>query len=179
MLEVDKYLAKEIANMKGKLITIGLSNKLLGCIEKNQAIVECMAMDATEYDKNKNYGLFGPTKVLGLKKIRKKFKKKKHHILIMNIKHIKRNVKTIIRDSIYITKENIYIYGAKKDFDVELLKKRYKRYKVIIDYTEYKNSYVLKINVTKAKNHKILDMFYYISDSIYNGVELFSDFLVK
>ena len=179
MTELEKHLAKEIKKMSGKIITIGLNDSLFRYIENNSAITECMSMNSTIYDKSDSRGFFSFNKTLSANKLRKKFKKKKHTNLIMNIKHIEKNIKTVIRDSIYITKDNVYIYGAKKDFDVDLLKKRYKRYKVDIDYTEYKNSYVMKIDVKKAKNNKIKDIFYYLGDTIHNGIELFSDFLVN
>lgn len=179
MTDIEKHLSKEIKKMSGKIITIGISDKLLECIENNNSITECMAMNSTIYDKGDGKRFFSFNKILSANKLRKKFKKKKHTNLIMNIKHIERNIKTVIRDSIYITKDTVYIYGAKKDFDVELLKKRYNRYKVEIDYNEYKNSYVMKIDVKKAKNNKIKDIFYYLGDTIYNGVEIFSDFLVN
>ena len=103
-----------------------------------------------------------------------------HTNLIMNIEHISNILKTIIRDSIYITSKSIYIYGVKDCVDIELIKKRYnKRYKTKIDCYEYKNSFVMKIDATQAKNNKILDVFYYFFDTLYNAIELFSDFLVN
>ena len=179
MTDIDRYLIKEIRKMHGKIISIGLNDTLLSVIEKNPNILECMAMNSTIYDNGDGKGFLSFNKILSANKLRKKFKKKRHTNLIMNIKHVKKNIKTVLRDSIYITKENVYIYGAKKDFDVDLLKKRYKRYKVNIEYNEYKNSYVIKIDVRKAKNNKIKDIFYYLSDTIYNGIEIFSEFLVN
>lgn len=180
MKDIEKYLLSEVKKMEGRIITIGLNSEaVFKEIEKNDKITECMAMNSTLYDKGGSKGFFKRNKTLSAKRLRKKFKKKKHTNLIMNIKHIEKNIKTVLRDSIYITSCNVYIYGAKRDFDVELLKKRYKRYNVDITYKEYKQSYVMKIDTSKAKNNKILDIFYYVGDSLYNGIELFSDFLVN
>lgn len=180
MKEVNSYLIKEIKKMDGKIIIIGLDNeKILNSIEANPNIIECMSLNSTSYDNSKE-GKAGRGKVLSVNKLRKKFKKKKHTNLIMNIEHIKDVLKTVIQDSIYITNKTIYIYGIKECVETNLLKKRYsKRYKTEIDCYEYKDSFVMKIDVTKAKNNKILDMFYYITDTIYNGIELLSDFLVN
>lgn len=176
-----KNIVKLIENLKGSMIGIGLEEQaLLDAIEKNDAIYECSLLDSLEIpEEGKKKKRTRRKRYLAIRKMRKKFKKKKHNIMLINYPYISLYLKTVIRDTIYITNQDIYIYGIQEEEELSLLKSRYSRYDVTIDIQKRKKGYLMIIHVGDAKTHPILDRFYFIMDTITNGINLFSDFLVN
>jgi hypothetical protein len=66
--------------------------------------------------------------------MKKKFKKKKIDSIILNNCSLKQMLNTFIRDSIYMTKTSVYIYGSEDVIPSDLLIARYKRYDTKIEY---------------------------------------------
>lgn len=175
-----KDIVKLIESLKGSMIGIGLEEKeLLDAIEKNDAIYECALLNSIALEnEEKRKRIPGRKRRLAIRKLRKKFKKKKHQVMLINYKHIEDYLKTVVRDTIYITDGDVYIYGLGED-EVELLKSRYQRYHVTMDIKKRKKGYLMTIHVGMAKPHFILDRFYFLFDTLSNGVRLLSDFLVN
>lgn len=172
-----KNICKE-AN--GKVLTIGLDyNSVEKTLDKNKNISELYTMKFNGKKRTKKYEKGKRGKTVSISKIRKIFKKKRIDIIICNIEDIERFLRTFIRDSVYINKNKLYIYGNKRVIDIELLEKRYKRYKTEINITEYDKEILIEIDNTNAYNNKLKDILYNISDMGYNVVNFIGDLLIN
>lgn len=168
-------------NLTGNIITIGLENKtVLEILDKNDKINDLYSMQFNGKKRTKKKEKTKKrAKTISIKKIRKIFKKKKIDYIICNIEDINRFLRTFIKDSIYINKNKIYIYGNKNNIDVELLEKRYKRYNVKINITEYDKDILMEIDTTKASNKFFKDIFYNIFDILYTVYNTIGDILIN
>ena len=167
-------------NISGKVLVIGLENKTVEqVLDKNENITELYTMkfNGKKKTKDKTRGRRGKT--ISIKKIRKIFKKKRIDYIICNMEDINKFLRTFIRDSVYINKTKLYIYGDKNNLDSELIEKRYKRYNTNIIITEYNKELLIEIDNTNAYNNKIKDMFYNICDIGYNIVNAIGDLLIN
>ena len=86
--------------------------------------------------------------------------------------------KYFIKDSIYLNNNKLYLYFD-KNIDKELIIKKYKRYNVIIEEVEYKNSYLLIIDNTNSKSNLLKDIIYFIKDTLYNIAEAIGNLLIS
>lgn len=173
-----KNLCKEIS---GNVVTIGVDYKtVLDELDKNEKIANLYSMqfNGKKRSKKKEKGK-KRDKIVSIKKIRKIFKKKKIDYIICNIEDINRFLRTFIRDSVYINKEKIYIYGSKNNIDLELIEKRYNRYNVTINITEYDKDVLVEIDNTKAFNNVLKDIFYNIADILYSIYNAIGDLLIN
>lgn len=173
-----KNICKEIS---GNVITIGIDYKtVLDELDKNEKIVNLYSMqfNGKKRSKKKEKGK-KRDKIVSIKKIRKIFKKKRIDYIICNIEDINRFLRTFIRDSVYINKEKLYIYGSKNNIDLELIEKRYNRYNVTINITEYDKDVLVEIDNTKAFNNALKDIFYNVVDILYSIYNAIGDLLIN
>ena len=98
--------------------------------------------------------------------------------MIINMEEVIKYYKYIIKDTIYLTNNLIYIYSTNK-IDKEFIIKKYKRYNVKITYTDYKNGYIIVIDNTNGKNNRLKDMLYFISDTFNNIAEFIGSLLIS
>lgn len=167
-------------NLSGKVLVIGLENKTaLQVLDKNENIVELYTMNFNGKKKTKDKTRGRRGKTISIKKIRKVFKKKRIDYIICNIEDINKFLRTFIRDSVYINKTKLYIYGNKDILDSELIEKRYKRYNTNIVITEYNQELLIEIDNSNAYNNKIKDIFYNISDIGYDMLNVVGDLLIN
>lgn len=176
MKKVERELCNIVKDLEGNLIGIGLAEpKLLDKIERNDKITECTLLNDQTGELNKEQS--GRTKKLNIRKLRKKFKKKRIDTIICATEEIALYTKTFVKDSIYITKGTIYFYGEDLDL-LENIQEKYKRYQVSTKQEKYGQSYLYVVEVKDAKNHRIKEIGYYIKDTLMNGVDYLSDYLV-
>lgn len=178
-----KYLLEIIKKIEGNVIGIGLDDKLLDGFNKNNRV------NVYTIEKAKpSFGMGGGKnkkrktnsgKTINIKKLYKYFKKNSVDYIIGNIEEVNDYLKYFIRDSIYLDKKMIYLYGSKDKLDIELLSRRYKRYKSNIEVKEFKDSVLLIIDNSKVKSNWFKNKGYYISDTMYNLVEFISNILVS
>ena len=177
----EKELKEIVKGLKGNIMALGLDSKLvLEEIEKNKQIENYLLLDCIEVmpidgKKRRN-------KKIPLKKLRKKVGKKRIDTVICRLSSIDKYFKYFIRDSIYMTKHEIIYYGKTDELtiDKEEFIKRYQRYKnVDVKFHNTKDGMMIYVKVNGAKNHMILDLFYFVRDSFYNAVQLFGDYLVQ
>lgn len=168
-------------NISGNIVTIGLEYKtVLDELDKNKRITNLYSMQfngkkkSKKKEKGKKFG-----KTISIKKIRKIFKKKRIDYIICNIEDINRFLRTFIKDSVYINKNKLYIYGAKNNIDIELIEKRYNRYNVKINITEYEKDILVEIDNSKAVNNFFKDIIYNIFDIIYSVYNIIGDLLIN
>jgi len=168
-------MEKILSSLKGKILGFGLTNEnYLKIIDKNKKIIECSLLNSIDLDKNKKG--FGKNKKILPKKLKKIYGYKNIDTTIINENEIKNLEKKLISKFIYLTKSTIYIYNIE---DMDKIIKRYNRYNVKIEKIKTEDNIILKINVTSSKNHKFLDMFYYIYDSFVDFFDMISELLVS
>lgn len=165
-----KELIKIVKNLDGKVLGIGLDEKLTKEIEENDNILECNLLNSYVKGKNK-FSLFNKT--IRIKKIRRVFKKKKIDYIICNYEEINKYFNTFIKDSIYINNKKIYYFG---NVDIELLKYKYNRYDTNI---VIKNKNLIEIDTSRAKNNFFKDCYYRIKDFKDKLIETIGDILMN
>lgn len=119
---------------------------------------------------------FGGKETANVKKLRKSFKKKSIDNIVCNYEYIKRFTKQFVRDSVYLNRGKIYIYGDKED--ISDLVNKYKRYTDKIEEFEDGDKFLLIADNSNAKNNKIKDMGYYIVDTMSNLANIIADILI-
>ncbi len=177
------FIIKEIKKMNGKFLGIGITSEKV----KNEIISnnKLSFYELLEEPKNK---LFNPKKLrknnqkkihkkVNIKKIKKRYKKKKIDYIICNFHTISKFTKTFVRDSIYINKGYLYIYGTKEQ--LLSIKEKYLRYTNDIKLKKDKDIYVLIVNNTNTKNHKLKDIAYWWKDTITNILDFLTVLLVN
>ena len=175
------YLLGIIKNIEGNVIGIGLDYKLLDGFNKNNRV------NVYTIDRSKSGIGFGKSKkrttssgrTINIKKLYKYFKRSSIDYIIGDIEEVNDYLKYFIRDSVYLDKKKIYLYGNKDVIDVDLLKKRYKRYKSNIEVKEYKDSFLLVIDNENAKTNWFKNKIFYIFDTLYNITEFISNILIS
>lgn len=171
-------LEEIIKKCEGNVLTLCLDNKLVNELNNNNKInlYVINSNESTGFSKNKRKTNKG--KVINIKKLKKYINKKSVDYIFCNMNEMYRYYKYFIKDSVYLNKNKLYIYADKK-IDKELLIRNYKRYKVDIQYTEYKTGYILIIDNTKSKNNFMKDILYFIKDSLYNVAEVIGNLLIS
>lgn len=166
---MNKELEQIIKKIKGNLIGIGIKEeKILKLIEKNDNILECNLLDCFEPDKK------GKGKNKKIRKLRKKFKKRKTNYIICNFDRIKEIENKIIYDTIYICNKEIFIYDKEKQ-ELENLTRRYSRY-ANVEILNYKEGNIYKITIKKNIS-KINEIYYKIIDNLISLIDFISNLL--
>lgn len=175
---MEKFFVKEIRKMQGSLIAFGLTNDILKQeIEKNNNINTCYLLDSTSNFNKKKLTIFNRGKTVNIKKIKRVFKKKRIDNVIANYQTIKPFLKTFIRDSVYINKNKLYIYGAEEDY--EDLIQRYKRYTSEIEVKKEKDYFIIIIDNNNTTNNKIKDIIYWWKDTFTSIADFLTVILVN
>ena len=172
-------IIEKIKEIKGNIILIGIYDDLaFNAVDNNDKIENCMILN----DKKFTYGDLDKTrgriKRYNMKKLRKTFKKKSIDNIIASYEEINNKMHHFIKNSVYITRGTLHIYCDKND-DIDEIVRRYKRYNITakeIDEQEYK---IVEVNINNAKNKKIKDFFYTISDYMYIVTDFIGDILTN
>lgn len=173
-------LEEIIKKIEGNVLVIGLDDKLLDKFEKNNKV------NLYSIYSNKSTGPFSKSKkkqtnkgkTINIKRLRKYINKKSVDYLICNMEEIMQYYKYIIKDTIYLNNNTIYIYSS-NEIDKDFLIQKYKRYNVKIDITEYKNGYILTIDNKNGKNNYFKDKLYILKDTFYNMAEFIGNILIS
>lgn len=171
-------LLLKIKEINGNVLVIGISDqKVIKAVEANENIIVCNFLDSNMEGKRKIFGKRGKT--ISIKKIRRVFKKKKIDYIICNLNEISKYLRYFIKDSIFLCKGEVIYIGKFNDYNLDILMKRYQRYNVSINLKENKKEFLLNIDVSKAKNNKMKEIIYFISDILSELSNFISDFLVR
>ena len=161
-------LINEFKNLAGSVLGIGyINDKYLKELNKNDAIsVDLLTSNlasatkkslvAKEIRKDKKKG-----KSVYIKKIKKVFKRHKPDYIICNVDDVNNYLKSFIKDSLYITKDKLFIFSEENKVDLDELFNKYKRYNKSI---EKKDKYLI-IDNTNYKNNILKNIWYYIIDT--------------
>ena len=173
-MKINSNLKKYLKKINGKIIGIGIKEiNLIDIIEKNDAIVECDLLNSiSKNDGSDN----GKSKKISIKKIKKLYRKKSIDYMIINIDEMKKYLKTFIKDSIYLTTKEI-CYFVTKEYEKDVIIKRYQRYTKKIEVLECDDGYIIRIDIENTKNNFFKDKIYYIIDTLYNLSDIIGDIL--
>lgn len=164
--------------LSGNVLGIGVDEKISTILEQNQQVKICNLLNS-QTKSNSQTQIKKKLKKINIKKIRKIFKKKKIDYIICEINEIEKYLKTFVKDSIYINKDMLYIYGIKNDETKQNIIKKYKRYNVKIEALKDEKNYILKIDNKNSKTNLIKDTLYLILDTTINFLNLISDILMN
>ena len=160
-----------IKQFNGNVLGIGLDEKILKQLNKNNKITECNLLN--NVTKGKGYGF---SKTIKIKKIRKYFKKKSVDFILCNYEVMSKYLNSFVKNSIYLNDFKIYYYG---DCDVDKLIKRYSRYDTKINVYKEKEFYILEIDCSNAKNKILKEKFYSVVDLVDSAIEVIGDILMN
>lgn len=169
-----------IKKCEGNVLAVCLDSKLMLQLNKNNNIglisIESNKSSGIGEKSGKKKKLNG-SKTISIKKLRKYIEKKSVDVLFCNMNEMNDYYKYFIKDSVYLCCGIVYLYFD-NDIDLEFIEKLYKRYDTEIESTKYKNGYIVKIDVSKAKNNYFKDKLYLLHDSLYNLIEFIGNILV-
>ena len=176
-----KSLEEIIKKIEGNVLVLCLDDKLLDKFDKNNKVnlyaIYSNKNSGKVFSKNKKKQT-NKGKSINIKKLRKYINKNSVDYLICNMDEIKEYYKYIIKDTIYLNNNTIYIY-ASNDIDKDFIISKYKRYNVEISCNDYKNGYILTIDNKKGKNNYFKDKLYFIKDTFYNIAEVIGNIMVS
>ena len=175
MKKITQELSHIVSKIDGKVIYIGeIEEMVLEKLKTNKKIIYCDLLNTGGGGFSKKRG---KNKSLNINDFKKFYKKKKLDYVIGNMNDLKRYLPKFISTSVYICHGYIYLYGENKE-ELDKIKKKYKRYKAVLDIMEYENGYLVKIDVTNSKNNYILDKLYYIYDCLGVLMDKISDLII-
>lgn len=176
-------LEEIIKKCKGNVLVFCLDNKLISYFDNNNnvnlfSISSNDSVDNRIFNRSKKKKIFNNSKSIKINKLRKKISKKSIDYIICNMNEMNNYYKYFIKDSIYLNCNLIYLYFD-KTLDKDFFIKRYKRYNVEVECSEYKNGYILTIYNKDKNNNIIKDFIYLIKDTFYNIAETIGNILVS
>ncbi len=176
-----KSLEEIIKKIEGNVLVLCLDDKLLDRFEKNSKVnlyaIYSNKSSGGISSKNKNKHT-NKGKIINIKRLRKYINKKSVDYIICNMDETKEYYKYIIKDTINLNNNIIYIY-ASNDVDKNFIISKYKRYSVEISCNDYKNGYILTIDNKNGKNNYFKDKLYFIKDTFYNIAEAIGNIMVS
>lgn len=179
MKTIDQYMKSVIQKSVGHALAIGPTDVMYQALEVNQEITVCDVLNRENGSQGKRRFFSKRNKPFQFKKMRKTFGKKQKNLVIGDIKELERYFKTFIRDSIYITKGDLYLFTTDVAYDFDLLIMRYKRFSVTTQIEKCKDGTLLILHVGEVKNHWWKEKIYYVIDVIIDFVDLIGDALVS
>ena len=177
-----KKLSEIIKTFEDNVLVIGIDDELLYKFEKNNKV----NLYSIYSSKKSNSSIFARTskkktnhgKEINIKKLRKYINKKSVNYLLINLEEIIKYYKYVIKDTIFLCNNIIYLYSP-NSIDKEFIIKKYERYNVKIEVTDYKNGYIIKINNQTGENNMFKDIVYFLADSLSNVAEFIGNILIS
>lgn len=177
---IKNELTEILNNSFGNILCIGLNDKeLLNIIDKNNNIIKCDILNNNSIGMSIDNTKGPKSKTISIKSIKKVFKKKKTDLVICDYRHITKYLKTFVKDSIYITKGNVVMYGKFTNLELEKLISLYNRYEIKNIITNEKNNYIIKFEINNIKTNKLKDFGYLITDFLSELYDIITDLLVS
>jgi len=176
MKKVEQIMQQQIDTFSGSVLAFCINNSLQEKINNNENILTCNFLDqggSGSIKKGKRM------KKIGINQMRKKFHKKKTDFVIYNIDQMYPYTKIWIKDSIYLSKNDVYLYTENMDTDIEFYEKRYKRYHTPMEKIECKDGWVLRIKVGSIRSNRFKDRYYRIVDTLIEIGDMIGDILAS
>lgn len=177
---IKESLKKELKNSTGNILCIGLNDKdLLDIIDNNKKIIKCDILNNNCIKIGKDNSNGPSSKTVNIKNIKNIFKKKRIDKVLCDYKHIENHLKSFIKDSIYITKGNILIYGKYREKELEKIINLYNRYEIKNTIKSDKNYYIIEFEINNKKTNKLKDFGYLIIDFLLELYDIITELLVS
>jgi len=162
-----KDLVKELQTLEGELLLIGnIEDKILELIDKNKKVTETYYLNHNSSDENKtdSSSLSDVANNIYIKELHKYFKDGVDNIYC-DYSEIKAYIPSFIRESLRITKKNIYITFLKEE-NYNFIEKKYQRYGLNCNLYSYDECNVLVIEANDIIVHSPKETYYYVKDNI-------------
>lgn len=168
-----KEFDKQLKEFAGSILIIGdLGEKANELLDNNTNITETYWLNSSSSIlDNDDESSIDVASDFNLADLHKHLKKGIDNI-ICNYKEIEKVIPKFIRESLRVTKKNIYIYFT-KEIDYELILKKYKRYNLSCEVEEYKEFNFLIIEANDIIVNDFKEQYYYLVDNlekIYNNI---------
>lgn len=168
-----KEFEKKLKRLNGSILIIGdLGEDINILLDNNTKITETYWLNASNtYNDEKDDGSLDVANDFNLAKLHKYLKKGIDNI-VCNYDEIKKELPKFIRESLRVTKKNIYLSFDKK-FDYESILKKYKRYNINCSIEEYDDFNLLIAEANDIIVNEFKELYYYIKDNlekIYNKI---------
>jgi len=178
-MKKEKRLHKIVKEVEGNVLAIGITDEnLLRELEINEKITTCNLLNSISKKSDENK-FFRRKRNFNIKKLRKKFHKKKVDYIICNMEDIYPYLKTFVKDSVYINKGKIYFYGEKNKYQLERMINKYKKYNAKVEESIEDNLFYITISNEKSKTNKMKDFWLLLCDIIYWLYEFVGDILIN
>lgn len=180
MKKEEKKLYNIVKRFKGNVLVIGVEDeKLLKAIEENVNIEKCHLLNAITNGTKKNSGEKRKKKNFQIKKLRKKFHKKKIDTILSNMNDIYPYLKTFVKDSVYINRGKLYFYGEKGNYDLDKMIQKYKKYHAKVEQDFEGNYFFITISNEHSKTSIIKDLWFSISEFMIWLYEIVGEILIN
>ena len=173
---MNKKMEEILKQLSGKVVGIGLSDEFVEIVGQNNQIDNFTLM---ENNSSKKSGKSGRSKVVHIKKIHKIFKKKKIDFTVVNFNDIEKYIKYFVKNSIFITKKKIYLYGNINQEQINNLLRKYNRYQVKSNLSKFGKKTIIEIDSTNSRNNYFKDKGYLLFDILDELLTILSDVLIK
>lgn len=178
MRKEEKLLYETARKLEGTVLAIGVSDeKLLSILESNEKIVNCQLLNEIS-KKEKSEGKI-KRKRFSLRRLRKKFHKKKVDYILCNIETIEPYLKNFVKDSVYINRGKIYFYGTLRKESSNRFLKRYQKYHAKIEECGSNKSCFTIVSNEKSKSSWWKDISFAFLDACYWFYEMIGDLLIN
>lgn len=177
MKTIEQYFNKKIPAIRGQVITIGCTDAILDKINENDGIHTCYTLNNVSRITGK-YKSKGRLKNVNIKKFKRKFKKKRTDVMIVDALEILDFTKRFVPSSVYITKGTVYIYGEEKTDSLEKMIQKYDRYCVEVSSVSCSNGIIYKIDCKNTKPSRFKDFGYLVKDTWNDCIDLLGDYLI-
>ncbi len=180
MKKEEKKLYSIIKKLQGNVLIIGVEDEqLLVAISENPNISKCNLLNAITNNFKERKKMRGRKKNFQIRKLRKKFHKKKVDDILCNIEDIYPYLKTFVKDSVYINRGKLYFYGEKGKYDLEKTLRKYKKYQAKVEQKFEGNYFFITISNEHSKTNKLKDIWFSISEFMMWLYEIIGDMLIN
>lgn len=162
-------------DIKGNVLCFGIDNKkILNIIESNKNIDVCDILTNRTIFSNKEENKLDKKKQVKVNRLRNRYKRNKVNYIYINVDDIIGYRETIVKDTIYICNNKIYLYSENK-LDIDNFLRRYKRYKIKLNKIECLDNVMYELDVSKIKSRKFKDKINGFIDNIIDLIDMAGD----
>ncbi len=173
-MKTDRYLKQKIKNVDGSLLVIGeLGDNIESYITSNQKITETYWLNSNSIDDLTDDEAIDIGKDISLNKLRNYLKQGIDNV-ICDYSEIKNHIPEFIKESLNVTKKNLYLFTKKGDKYKKLLKK-FKRYKLNYTIEELEDGNVIVIEINDIIVNRFKEKYYYFIDQVEKYYDKISD----
>lgn len=179
MKKDEKKLFQIAKKVEGNVLVIGVQDeKLLEVLNQNEKILKCDLLNSVS-NSGKDNKKPKKKKNFNIRKLRKKYRKKKIDNIICNMEDIYPYLKTFVKDSVYINRGKLYFYGEQKKYDLDRMIQKYKKYHAKVEHTYDGTYFYLTISNEHSKTNFLKDFWIQLCDGCYWLYEIIGDLLIN